>query len=138
MYSCAGFYPEGFSLIARRNGTRGISFDRDHRYRFAAQLGPQLLLNAGKIAVEIDIQPAQGQRGNGVIIERHASLYDSGGQPSLPALNLRDGDGKTRFLFPRVRKTTVFRPSRKDQLSHFPVCKIRSTNSLRSLAMSAS
>src|SRR5580693_9369107 len=84
MYSCAGFYPKGFSLIARRNGTRGISFDRDRRYRFAAQLGPQLLFNACKIAVEIDIQPAQGQRGNGVTPEGHASLYDGACQPSLP------------------------------------------------------
>jgi hypothetical protein len=37
----------------------GIS---NNRYRFAAQLGSLLLLNARKITVEIDIQPAQGQR----------------------------------------------------------------------------
>src|ERR1700733_7613921 len=76
MYLGAGFYSEGFSFIARGNGTGGISFDRNHRDWFAAQLGPQLLFNARKIAVEIDIQPAQRQRGNGVTPKGHASLYD--------------------------------------------------------------
>ena len=72
MYHGAGFYPEGFGFIARSNCTGGICFDRDNRYRLAAQLGSQLLLNAREIAVKIDIQPAQGQRGDGVISEGHA------------------------------------------------------------------
>ena len=44
----AGFYAEGFVLIAR------------------------------KVGVEIDIQPAQAQCGYGIIAHGHSSFYDSG------------------------------------------------------------
>jgi hypothetical protein len=37
MYHGAGFYPEGFGFIARGDGAGGIDFDRDNRYRLAAQ-----------------------------------------------------------------------------------------------------
>src|SRR5580704_12732653 len=48
------------------------------------RLWPQLLLNARKIAVEIDIQPAEGQSGDRIIIEGHASLYEYQAPPANP------------------------------------------------------
>jgi hypothetical protein len=49
--------------MARCNGACGISFDRGHRDWLAVQLDPQLLFSIRKMAVESDLQPAQGQRG---------------------------------------------------------------------------
>ena len=77
VYGCTGFYAEGFGLIASGNCASGIGFDRNNRNRFAAQLGTQLLLDARKAAVEIEIQPAQAQRGYGIIAHGHSSFYGS-------------------------------------------------------------
>jgi len=47
--------PEAVNIIS--------DFHRHHGYGLSAQLRPQLLLNAGEVAVEIDIQPAQAGDG---------------------------------------------------------------------------
>ena len=50
----AGFHPEAFGFIARRDAAGCFRHDWSHAYRLAAQRGIELLLNAREIRVAID------------------------------------------------------------------------------------
>jgi hypothetical protein len=53
----SGFYPKRFSLVTGGNGAGSIGLfirQRGDRYRLAAQVPVQLLLNTGEEAVEIE------------------------------------------------------------------------------------
>ena len=54
-----GFYAEALRLDARGNRAGGVRQHGYHRDRTTAQLGSQLLLDRGKVAVEIDVQRAK-------------------------------------------------------------------------------
>jgi hypothetical protein len=61
------------------------------------------LLHAREIDVEINIQPAQGQRGDGVMIEEHESLYDSAYRRLYSALDNSVGMPRFQSLCSEMR-----------------------------------
>ncbi len=55
----SGPHAERLGLVAGRNAAGGVGHHGHHAYGPAAQLGPRLLLDAGKVGVQIDEEPVQ-------------------------------------------------------------------------------
>jgi hypothetical protein len=61
----ASFYAKGFGLITGGDGASGVGHYRNNSDRVVAKLGTQLLLDGGKVGVEIKKEPANWRRIHG-------------------------------------------------------------------------
>ena len=69
----SGFHAEGFGLIAGGDGAGGIGHDGDDGDGAIAELRAELLLDGGKVGVEVEEEPLNGGRAGDA--QRHPSIF---------------------------------------------------------------